>query len=216
MQVLDNLQRQRAEKELAASTGRAKAASASQQLARDDMRQMGKMALKVSEQKNIAAYNTQLKQLRTLHLKDADARKELYDMLNEMKQRVQGAMSDIQAAGRQQSRIQSLTESVQAQIDKKYRLLDKAETLISSCMENEIDTRKRMLELAEEMLKSSSSNFASFEKEIDDFRSNLLNEDGAIKIDRALRALRDSMDVRVDLDNILRAAEGNAPVAAGE
>ena len=215
MQVLDNLQRQRAEKELAASTGRAKAASASQQLARDDMRQMGKMSLKVSEQKNIAAYNTQLKQLRTLHLKDADARKELYDMLNEMKQRVRGAMSDIQAASRQQSRIQSLTESVLAQIDKKYRLLDKAETLISSCMENEIDTRKRMLELAEEILlkynSANSSDFASFDKEIADFRSKLLDEDGSIEIDRAVRDLRDSMDVRVDLDDILRPSRDRLP-----
>jgi hypothetical protein len=220
LQVLDGLQRQRVEKELAASTGRAKAASVSQQSARDDMRQMGKMSLKVSEQKNIAAYHTQLKQLRTLHLKDADARKELCDMMGEMKQRISRAMSDIQSAGRYQPRIQSLTESVLSQIDKKYRLLDKAEALISGCMEDEVDTRKRMLEVAEEMLlkynSSNSSDFASFDKQITDFRSQLLEEDGVLEVDRALRALRDSMDVRVDLDDILRAAEGNVPVAAGE
>jgi len=220
MQVLDDLQRQRAEKDLAASTGRAKAAAMSQQSARDDMRQVGKMSLRVSEQKNIVAYHTQLRQLRALHLKDADARKELCDMMNEMKQRINSARSDIQTAGRQQSRIQSLTESVLSQIDKKYRLFDKAETLISSCMEDESQTRKRMLELAEEMLMKYNSNNASdvtsFDKQIADFRSKLLDEDGVLEIDRALRALRDSMDVRVDLDAILRAAEGNAPVAAGE
>lgn len=219
MQFLDDLQRQRAEKDLAASTGRSKAASATQSEARDEMRQMGKMALRASAQKNIATYHTQLRQLRTLHLKDADARKELYDMMNEMKQRTRSAMSDIQAAGGQQSRIQSLTERVLLQIGKKYELFDKAETLISRCMEDESDTRKRMLELAEEMLlqyTSYSSDFAAFDREIAVFRSKLLDEDGVLEMDRALRFLRDSMDVRVDLADILRAAEGNAPVAPGE
>ena len=219
MQFLDDLQRQGAEKDLAASTGRAKAAAMQSQAA-DDMRHVGKMAIRASAQKNIATYNTQLRQLRTLHLKDADARKELYDMMDEMKQRVRAAATDIQAAGGQQSRIQSLTERVLSQIDKKYRLLDKAETLISSCMEDESDTRKLMLELAEKMLlqytSSYSSAFADFDKEIAGFRSKLLDEDGVLEMDRALRALRDSMDVRVDLDDILRAAEGNAPVAVGE
>ena len=219
MQFLDDLQRQRAEKDLAVSTGRAKAA-ALQQDAKDAMQQMGQMALRASLQKNLATYNTQLRQLRTLHLKDADARKELFGMLDEMKQRVRSAMSDIQAAGGQQSRIQSVTERVLSQIDKKYRLLDKAGTLISNCMADESDTRKRMLELAEEMLLKytsfHSSDFTAFDQEIAGFRSKLLDEDGVLEMDRALRALRDSMDVRVDLDDILRAAEGNAPVAAGE
>jgi len=219
MQFLDDLQRQRAEKDLAASTGRAKG-SAMQSQAADDMRHVGKMAIRASAQKNIATYNTQLRQLRTLHLKDADARKELYDMMNEMKQRARAAATDIQAAGGQQSRIQSLTERVLSQIDKKYSLLDKAETLLSSCMEDESDTRKLMLELSEKMLLQYtsfySSDFTAFDNQIAGFRSKLLDEDGVLEIDRALRALRDSMDVRVDLDDILRAAEGNAPVASGE
>ena len=181
---------------------------------------MGEMALRAGLQKNLATYNTQLRQLRTLHLKDADARKELFDMLDEMKQRVRSAMSDIQAAGGQQSRIQSVTERVLSQIDKKYRLLDKAGTLISNCMADESDTRKRMLALAEEMLQQytsfHSSDFVAFDQEIAGFRSKLLDEDGVLEMDRALRALRDSMDVRVDLDDILHAAEGNAPVTAEE
>ena len=219
MQFLDDLQRQRAEKDLAASTGRAKGAAMQSQAA-DDMRHAGKMALRASAQKNIATYNTQLRQLRTLHLKDADARKELYDMMNEMKQRVRAAATDIQAAGGQQSRIQSLTERVLSQINKKYSLLDKAETLISGCMEDESDTRKMMLELAEKMLLQYtsfySSDFTAFDNQMAGFRSKLLDEDGVLEMDRALRALRDSMDVRVDLADILRAAEGNVPVAAGE
>ena len=141
-------------------------------------------------------------------------------MMNEMKQRARAAATDIQAAGGQQSRIQSLTERVLSQIDKKYSLLDKAETLLSSCMEDESDTRKLMLELSEKMLLQYtsfySSDFTAFDNQIAGFRSKLLDEDGVLEIDRALRALRDSMDVRVDLDDILRAAEGNAPVASGE
>jgi len=211
LQFLQELQLQRVERAMAESTARAQAAS--QSSGRSDVRKMGKMALKASEQRNISEYHTQLRQLRTLHLEDEDARKELYDMMGKMKQRVRAATADIQAAGEQQPRIQSLTEGVLVQINEKYKFLDAAEKLISSCMKDEIDIRERMLKLAEEMLmkdgSSSSSSSASFEKDVARFRNKLFEQGSVVELDQALRALRDSMDVHVNLNDILRAAEGN-------
>jgi len=162
---------------------------------------MGRKQVKASEKKNIAEYNTQLRQLRTLHLKDADARKELCDMMNEMKQRLRTAATDIQAAGERQALIQSLTEHVRAQIDKKYESLLKAETLISDCMKKEIVMRAQMLELAEKMLLADAwTPTSDYESAVSRFREKLLSEDNVVKIEQAVSALRDSMGVRVDLE----------------
>ncbi|MCU0857510.1 MAG: FHA domain-containing protein [Pontiellaceae bacterium] len=173
-------------------------------------RKKGEMEIKTSEEKNLSKLRSELSQLRTIHLTDADARKELFEMMNEMKQRIRTAASDIQAAGETQPLIRSMTENIRLQINAKYEFLLKAETLISRCMKEEVDLRKEMLELAEEMLlKDSISISNSSAKDVSRFSNKIYENNNVIKIEQALRSLRDSMDVNVDLSNILRAAEGH-------
>jgi chromosome segregation ATPase len=177
------------------------------------------MEVKASAQRNLMQYHAQLRELRTVHLEDAATREELYEMIDELKQHVSRAAVDLQSAGQQRPQIQSLTEHVLSQINEKHAFLNEAETLISSCMKDEVDTRERMLDLAEEILEEdelSSSQARSLERDISRYRSKLFDADSVVKIDQALRSLRNSMNVSVDLGNIIRAAEGNPLTASAE
>jgi hypothetical protein len=207
MQFLQELDLQQIEKALAESTGRFNAQSQSK--GQSDARKMGRMQVKASEQRNTAEFHTQLRNLRAFHLEDIDSRQELYDLMDQIKQRLRAAKADIQLAGIQQPQILSLTENVQAQITAKFNSFSDAEKMICGSMKEELVLRKQMMELAEEMLLDNFS--SSFKREVSRFRNKLFEDDSVIEINPALRALRDSMDVRIDLDNILRAAEGYKP-----
>ncbi len=167
-----------------------------------------------SQQKNTAASHSHLRDLRTLHLEDAAAREELYDLMEDMKQRIHAAMTDSQAADGQHPRIQSLTANILAQVNEKYKFLITAESLISNYMEEEINTRERMLKLAENVLLKEETSSTSFGRNLDRFRNKLFDQSGGVELNHAKRALRDSMDVRVDLNDVLRVAEGGSQQTA--
>lgn len=214
MQFLQDLQLQKLEKVAAKNSASYNAASSSD--GKSAARRMGRNEVKLSSRKNIAEFHSQLRQLNAFHLEDINARKELYDKMDEMKQRVRLAMADIQTAGTQQSRIQSQTGNVLTQINEKYGFLSKAEDSISSCMKREVKLREQMLTLAGKMVAdlSSPSTTSSFEKDVDRFQAKLLSGNDAAAISQALRELRDSMDVSVNMQDILRAAEGG-PAGGG-
>jgi uncharacterized Ntn-hydrolase superfamily protein len=163
----------------------------------------------VDEQKNTVTLTGQLKDLRTLHLADIDAQKELAGRLDDMLQRIRAARTDLQAAGAAQPRIQSMSEQVLAQMNAKYELLSKAGQMITRCMQDDIDERERMFRLAEKLMLGEKG--AQYEREVVRFRQKQLGDERTAEIERALRTLRDSMDMQLDLDDLLRAAEGNAP-----
>lgn len=210
MEFLQELQVQKLEKAVARSTASYNAASSSD--GKSAARKKGRGEVRLSARKNIAEFHSQLRQLNASHLEDMNARKELYDKMDEMKQRVRLAISDIQTAGTQQSRIQSQTANVLMKINEKYRFLSKAEDSISSGMKREVKLREQMLTLAGKMVAdlSSPSTASSFEKDVDRFQTKLLSGNDAAAISQALRELRDSMDVNVDMKDILRAAEGGS------
>lgn len=222
LQFLEELQLQSVEKSLAVSKARTAANKTRADLdgiGGEDARKKGQLEVKVSSKKNIAAFHTQLNDLRSVHLTDADARNELYDMMNEMKRRVSAARADLLELGTTQPHIQSLVEHVLQQIDAKYGFLTEADTLISGSMREEIALREQMLKLAEKVLLKdlfAADTSSSFESDVSRFRTKLFEQNSLVKMDQALRALRNSMEMRVDLDNLLRAAEGNTQVAAEE
>jgi dsDNA-specific endonuclease/ATPase MutS2 len=210
MQFLQDLQLQKLEKALAKSTASYNAAS--QKQGKGAARQKGSGEVKLSSRKNIAEFHSQLRQLNALHLEDISSRKELYNTMDQMKQRIRLAVADIQAAGARQPRIQSQTENALKKINEKYGFLVKAESSISTRMRKEVILREQMLALAGKMVLdlSSSSTTSPFEKDVARFQTKLLSGSDAAEVSQALRDLRDSMDVHIDMNDILRAAEGGS------
>lgn len=212
MQFLEELELQKIETAAAESYNKFQANS--QDSGRNAMRRMGRSQTKASEQRNLTEFHSQLRQLRTLHLEDIESRQELAELMNDMKQRILDAIADIQSAGSYEARIQSLTASTLKKLNEKYDSFDKAKRLIATAMKEELTMRKRMLTLTEKMLLDESS--SSYEREISRFRNKLFKEDSSTVINPALRALRDAMDVRVDLTDILRTAEGNTQAGGAQ
>ncbi|HKL21489.1 MAG TPA: hypothetical protein VJ904_06765, partial [Tichowtungia sp.] len=86
------------------------------------------------------------------------------------------------------------------------------ETLLLSAMEEEVEMREDIIELAEEVLKEEDLSQAEqdqLERKFSRIKGKLFDEDNLVNIDAALRSLRESMNVRLQLDSILRAAENN-------
>jgi len=140
------------------------------------------------------------------------SRNEFSEMVADMKQRFRTAAENLQAAALQQPQIQSLTQNALSQINTKYTLLEKTETLLLSAMEEEVEMREDIIELAEEVLKEEDLSQAEqdqLERKFSRIKGKLFDEDNLVNIDAALRSLRESMNVRLQLDSILRAAENN-------
>jgi hypothetical protein len=167
---------------------------------------------KLNQLMRIAEFRHQLSVLRTTHLQDLAAQEKMVNMMEEMKQRVDAAISDIQTASDKQPRLQSLAKHILPQINTKRAHLSKSADLLTSNMEKENDVRKRILKLAEPTMRkaatfSQGSGGSDVSGSVGSFFSRT---EGAIEIDRALLLLRDSMEVNVDLKDILRSAEGRA------
>lgn len=208
LDFLQELKLQSDEREAARKRG--DVAVSQNRASRSDMRQAGRIELRLSEERNVSELHEQLRELRTVHLEDISARQELCEMIDEMKQRLQDAMADMERAGASQPQVLSLTEHVRAQVAEKYEQLCAADELIRSWAKSEVIMRDEMLKLAEKMLQRDDNVYG---KRVDRLREDLFEANNAVTIDQALRALRDSMDVNVDLKNILSAAEGNVETA---
>ena len=208
MQFLEGLQQQRAENKAA----KMQAVDQTAQSERSTMRGAAHSRRQANVQKTMTEYRAQLRELTKTHFEDVASRKELYARMDDMKQRLRTAENDITAAAELQPQILSLTQNLLSQIDEKYKLLDDAGRLISSSMEKEIDMREDILTLAEKILATdqiSSSQEADLNRTFSRLKKKLFDEETLVNIDQALRALRESMGVNMELGNMLRAAEKN-------
>ncbi len=169
-------------------------------------------AVKLGQLMTISELRNKLSELRTRHLEDIDAQKELTSMIKTMKQRASIATSDIKAAGLTQLRIQSLTETISSKINRKCAHLFEAADYIENSIESEIQMRKKVFDLAEDAVQKNASASSSENKGQNMSRAirNLFyRKNNLAAVDQARLSLRSSMEVQVNLDDILRAAEGN-------
>lgn len=210
---LEGLHQQRAENKAA----KQQAVDQTAQSGRSTMRGAAHSRMQAEIQKAITEYRAQLLELRKVHFEDVAARKELYSMMDDIKGRIRAASDDIRTAAQQQQQIQSLTGNLLSQLDAKHSLLDEADTLISAAMEKEIDMREDIIDLADKILAKdqiTSTEETTLERAFDRLKRKLFDEETLVNIDQALRALRESMNMNVDLGSILRAASGEAQAAA--
>jgi hypothetical protein len=169
--------------------------------------------VKLGQLMQISEFRNQLSDLRAIHLQDLAAQKKLFTMMEEMKQRVNAAMLDIQAAGGRQPRIQSMAEHIIPQINTKCTYLFKATDLLTGNMDQENQMRGKVFKLAEDSLRRASSSSTN-SRDVSGYIKGLFYEANSVgAIDQALLLLRDSMEINVDLKDILRTAEGNAVVS---
>jgi len=205
MQFLEDLHQQRAENFTAKQDASVKSINPKARAAAHSQ-------MMTEIQRTMTEYRSQIRELRKAHFEDVASRKELYNMMDDIKQRLRDATDDLQSAARQTPQIQSLTEHVLSQINAKHKLLDEAAALISSTMEKEIDMREDIIDLVEDVLERdqmTSSEETSLERTFSRLKKKLFDEGNIVNIDQALRSLRSSMNVHVDLNDILRAAGGN-------
>lgn len=168
--------------------------------------------VKIGQLMRISEFRNELSDLRAIHLEDLAAQKKLIQMMEDMRQRVTAAAYDIQAAGEKQPRIESLAKHILPQINAKRTYLYKSTDLLAGNMKKENDLRKKVFKLAEDSLRRISSALGGTHhapSDVSNHIKNLLRQaEGVSEIDQAILMLRDSMEVNVDLKDILRAAEG--------
>jgi wyosine [tRNA(Phe)-imidazoG37] synthetase (radical SAM superfamily) len=128
-------------------------------------------------------------------------------MIDDIKLRINAAISDIQTAGTHEPSVQSLTLVALRSLNDKANSINDAKRLIEKAMKEEVSIRTKMMALAEKMIIDNDS---SYERDVSRFRNTLFEEDNSMAINSAIRSLRDAMDVQVDISDILRTAEGNA------
>lgn len=165
-------------------------------------------AVKLGQIMLISEFRNRLSDLRAVHLEDLAAQKKLIKIMEDMKQRVNTAAADIQAAGERQPRIQSLVEHTLPDIMEKRMYLYKSTSLLARNMMQENEMRAKVFKLADDALRNLSSSLGEG-RDVSSYIKNLLHRaEGVSEIDQALLLLRDSMEVKVDLKDILRAVEG--------
>jgi pSer/pThr/pTyr-binding forkhead associated (FHA) protein len=170
-------------------------------------------AVKLGQVMLISEFRNQLSDLRAAHLEDLAAQKELIEIMEGMKQRVTAAAYDIQAAGVKQPRIQTMAEQILPQIKEKHAFLYKSTNLLAGNMKKENNMRNKVFKVADESLRNSMRGFSPSlggkSSDVSSYIKNWLYQtQGTSEIDQAMLMLRDSMEVSVDLKDILRAAEG--------
>jgi len=210
MQVLEGLHQQKSEYFVAIKEAKAKGAKMSKGGNAATKAAISKVT--AANQKIMMEYRSQLQELRKAHVEDLATKNGLFEMMNDIKQRLRAASNDLQAAAEHQPKIQTLTAQMLSQINAKYNFLDEANKLISFAMEKEINVREDMMDLAEEILekdKINNSEETALKRDLSRVKKKLFDERNLTNIDQALRSLRESMSVRIDLDNILRAADRN-------
>jgi small-conductance mechanosensitive channel len=169
-------------------------------------------AVKLGQVMLISEFRNRLGDLRAIHLQDIAAQKELIMIMEDMKQRVTAAASDIQTAGESQPRIQSLSEHILPQINAKRTYLYKSTALLVGNMKKENEMRQKVFKFADESMRSSMRSVSGSSGSGSDMSGSIKNllyqADRVSGVDQALLMLRDSMEADVDLKDILRAAEG--------
>ena len=169
-------------------------------------------AVKLGQVMAISEYRNRLSDLRAVHLQDIAAQKELLEIMEDMKQRVNTAATDIRTASERQPRIQSLSEIIVPQIYAKRAYLYKSTELLAGNMKKEYEMRQKVFRLAEDSLRDSLRNISASlgaSSDVSNYIKNLMYQtEGVSEIDQALLLLRDSIEVQVDLKDVLRAAEG--------
>jgi hypothetical protein len=167
-----------------------------------------KHAVKLGQLMRISEYRNQLSDLQATHLEDLAAQKKLIKIMEDMKQRLNSSASDIQAASEAQPQIQSMANHLLPQLMAKRTYLFKSTDLLVANMRKENEMRKKVFKLADDSLRSLSSSIGDG-RDVTSYIKNLLHQaEGVSEIDQALLLLRDSIEVTVDLKDILRAAEG--------
>ncbi len=166
-------------------------------------------SVKVGQVMQVSELRNELSGLRVAHLEDLAAQKELFGMMEEIKRRAYAAISDIQAASDKQQRIQSLAEHILQQINSKCTHLFAAAELLTGNMDKSIEMREKMFELAESALNRLSSSSKGARDMSRNIEYMIRKTDNLAEVDRALLTLRSSMEIDIDLKDILRAAEGH-------
>ena len=98
-------------------------------------------AVKLGHVMRISEFRNELSDLRSIHLEDLASQKKLILSMEEMRQRVLIAASDIQAAGEKQPRIQSMEKQILPQIDVKRTYLFMSIDLFEGNMKKENEMR---------------------------------------------------------------------------
>ena len=178
---------------------------------REDPREVD--SVKLGQLMTISEIRNELSELRTRHLKDLDAQKELSRMIKEMKRRAATSITDIKTASETEPRVLDLASTAALKISKKCSYLFEAATLITSSIDAEIELREKVFELAEEVVeKNAGSSGGSRGQNIARSIQNIFHRENSIgDIDKALLMLQNAMDVQVNLEDLLHAADGNMP-----
>jgi tetratricopeptide (TPR) repeat protein len=161
-----------------------------------------------SEKESLAEFSKQLGQLQLVTQADLTAQEELLDLLEEIKQRYRTALSDMQSVRDMQPNIRFMAERVQSQINKKYELISEAETSLSRGIMGEENLRKQMMNLAKKMASAGDSMDT-----LPRLREKASKGDTAQELGLTLEALRESMAIDIDLNELLSSAEGDVEEA---
>jgi hypothetical protein len=166
--------------------------------ARSGVERSVKLQREADRKQTVAKFRSAFIALRTRHVEDAEARKELSDVMTNINEHMNAAIADINAVVIRQPQFESATKHVLSQIKKKQELLSGAERLISASMKKEDALRSRLLSLAEEFLTDCPDDF---EKEASLLTEKLVRADSTAEINQALLVLQDSINVQVDVEN---------------
>jgi hypothetical protein len=160
---------------------------------------------------DIADLRNELSDLRKLHLEDLKAQRKLCDMIAAMKVRAETAQSDIKIASANQPNIQTLSQEILSELDRKCVGLFTATDLIKKNVETDIKMREQIFAIAEKAVRNTSSSIASTSSDVSRFIRSLIRRTNTnADVDVALLSLQDSMEVQIDLEDLIQAAEGRS------
>jgi hypothetical protein len=162
----------------------------------------------------VTDFRNELSTLRALHNDDVAAQQMMRSMITDMKERTISAVIDIQTVGRRQPRIRPLAERLLPQVKPKARHLVTISELLTENMTQEIEIRELIFSLADRILREITPSDSTSVDISNKIQTRLSDPDSIADIGQLLVMLRQSMEDRLDLDDLLEAAEGNAVATA--
>lgn len=163
--------------------------------------------IKVSEYKN------QLSGLRTRHIDDVKAREELVAVLAEIDRRLGTVYADLGSVSEMNPRIKAISRLSLSQLVKKIKSLRKGIKAMNSSMEGELLIGDRILKAADAALTHLQKDSLSNATKTRTVRDIIRRMGDSTDFDTAVLLIKESIDEEVDLEDILRAAEGNTQVS---
>ena len=181
-----------------------------------DARGQGRGSIDTARMKQyleVSEYKNQLSGLRTRHLDDIKARQELVDVLNELEQRLSTVHADLSAVAKTNRRIETIAKLPLSQLVRKIKSLRKGIKTRDVSMEGELQIGEQILKAADEALGYLQKDSLSVSTKTKTVRDIIRKMENSTDFDSAVLAIKESIDEEIDLEDILRAAEGNTRVS---